>query len=195
MKSRYVAISLLMTVLIGCVEIQQFLYPGPADTEPVFNFNKNENLNDNVTTNGVDNGNANANANTGEIDVTAINRGEVGDIPAIANTIEEQLTDSGLRIFDVEPGSGDIPQPDSTVTVNYTGWLASDGTEFDSNDGIQFSLQSVIEGWTEGISTMQVGGTRRLIIPPDLAYGEAGRPPTIPASATLVFDVELLDFQ
>jgi hypothetical protein len=192
MKSWYLAISLPVAVLVGCVEIQQLLQPHPADTGPVFNFNKNENLNDNVSTNGAANDNGNAN---GEIDVAAINRGEVGDIPAISDTIEEQVTDSGLRIFDIEPGSGDIPQRDSIVTVNYTGWLASDGTEFDSNDEAQFSLQSVIEGWTEGISTMQVGGTRRLIIPPDLAYGEAGRPPAIPANATLVFDVELLAFE
>jgi FKBP-type peptidyl-prolyl cis-trans isomerase len=84
--------------------------------------------------------------------------------------------------------------PSSTtarVTVNYEGRLLN-GTRFDGNAGIQFNLDQVIKGWTEGLSTMKVGGRRQLIIPASLGYGAAGSQPNIPGNATLVFDVELL---
>jgi FKBP-type peptidyl-prolyl cis-trans isomerase FkpA len=79
------------------------------------------------------------------------------------------------------------------VTVHYTGWL-TDGSEFDSSAGddpVTFPLSGVIEGWTEGVGSMNEGGQRRLIIPAALAYGEQGRP-GIPGGATLIFDVDLL---
>jgi FKBP-type peptidyl-prolyl cis-trans isomerase len=108
------------------------------------------------------------------------------------------VTASGLQIIDIEVGSGDEAQAGQTVTVHYTGWLA-DGTKFDSSvdrgQPFSFSLGAgqVIPGWDEGVAGMKVGGTRRLMIPPDLAYGAQGRPPVIPANAELTFDVELLD--
>lgn len=107
-------------------------------------------------------------------------------------------TDSGLMYYDIEEGDGASPEEGQTVVVHYTGWL-EDGTKFDSSvdrgQPFEFVLGSgqVIPGWDEGVSTMQVGGKRQLVIPPDLAYGEQGAGGVIPPDATLVFDVELLE--
>jgi peptidylprolyl isomerase len=107
-------------------------------------------------------------------------------------------TPSGLRYHDVSPGQGKEATAGHAVSVHYTGWLPN-GEKFDSsrdrNEPFGFTLGAgqVIAGWDEGVVGMKVGGRRKLVIPPDLAYGTAGAPPAIPPGATLVFDVELLD--
>ena len=107
-------------------------------------------------------------------------------------------TESGLRYVDVSTGQGEEASPGRTATVHYTGWLTS-GKKFDSsrdrNEPFSFPIggQQVIAGWDEGVAGMQVGGRRKLVIPPELGYGAAGAPPDIPPNAILVFDVELLD--
>lgn len=109
---------------------------------------------------------------------------------------EVTTTASCLQIIDIEVGEGDAVQPGQRVSVDYTGYL-EDGTVFDSSvargQPIAFSLERVIQGWQEGIPGMQVGGKRRLIIPPELAYGEQGSGASVPPNATLIFDVQLLE--
>jgi FKBP-type peptidyl-prolyl cis-trans isomerase len=100
-------------------------------------------------------------------------------------------TPTGLRYRDLVVGPGASPSsPTARVTVNYEGRLL-DGTRFDGRDGVEFGLDRVISGWTEGLQSMRVGGRRQLIIPSNLGYGATARP-GIPANSILVFDVELL---
>jgi uncharacterized repeat protein (TIGR01451 family) len=101
-------------------------------------------------------------------------------------------TSSGLKYKVLVEGNGARPASSTArVKVNYEGWLL-DGTRFDGNKGMEFSLSGVIAGWTEGMQTMKVGGRTQFVIPGNLAYGAAGSPPKIGPNATLVFDVELL---
>lgn len=110
----------------------------------------------------------------------------------------EVTTPSGLKYTDEVVGNGPSPRPGQTAVVHYTGTLTN-GTKFDSSrdKGQPYSFvygqTPMIKGWDEGLSTMKVGGRRRLVIPPALGYGPAGRPPQIPGGSTLLFDLELLD--
>jgi FKBP-type peptidyl-prolyl cis-trans isomerase FkpA len=110
-------------------------------------------------------------------------------------------TPSGLQYEDTVAGSGAAASAGQHVTVHYTGWLYQNeqaGKKFDSskdrNEPFAFSLGAgqVIKGWDEGVQGMQVGGTRRLVIPPQLGYGARGAGGVIPPNATLLFVVELL---
>jgi FKBP-type peptidyl-prolyl cis-trans isomerase FkpA len=106
-------------------------------------------------------------------------------------------TPSGLTIEDTVLGEGTPACHGRDITVHYAGWLA-DGTQFDDSrekqDPFEFTLgkKEVMDGWEEGLRGMRVGGTRRLVIPPSLAYGSQGAGDTIPPDATLTFEVELL---
>jgi len=106
-------------------------------------------------------------------------------------------TPNGLTIEDIVLGAGAAAAPGRDITVHYAGWLA-DGTQFDSSkekqDPFEFTLgkSEVIAGWEEGLRGMKVGGKRKLVIPPQLAYGEEGAGDTIPPHETLTFEVELL---
>lgn len=131
----------------------------------------------------------------------------IGPIPiALAQTApaaepaptESNVTtlDSGLQYTEIEVGEGAIAQPGTLVVVHYTGTL-EDGTKFDSSFdrnwpfGFPLGQGQVIPGWEQGIAGMRVGGKRQLVIPPDLAYGDAEVGP-IPPNSTLIFEVELL---
>jgi peptidylprolyl isomerase len=106
-------------------------------------------------------------------------------------------TSSGLKYEDAEVGQGGSPTKGKQVTVHYTGTLEN-GKKFDSSRdrGQPFKfvigVGQVIKGWDEGVSSMKVGGKRKLVIPPDLGYGARGAGGVIPPNAVLHFDVELL---
>jgi peptidylprolyl isomerase len=111
-------------------------------------------------------------------------------------TGQEITTGTGLKYTDLKVGDGRSPHLGQSVQVNYTGWLEN-GKEFDSSakhgGPAQFSLgPGLIPGWNEALQTMKVGGKRRIITPPSLAYGTRGQPPNIPPNATLTFEIELL---
>ena len=117
--------------------------------------------------------------------------------PVITTTGDE--SPGALIVEDIVVGKGPAAKSGDQISVQYVGALYSDGTEFDTSwdtgQPFEFELGAggVIQGWDTGLEGMKVGGRRELVIPPDLAYGPTGQPPTIPPDATLVFVVDLLD--
>ena len=110
-------------------------------------------------------------------------------------------TASGLQYEDTTVGNGAEAKAGNTCVMHYTGWLwvnGAKGAKFDSSVDrgkpfvFQLGLGRVIKGWDEGVATMQVGGKRTLLIPPELGYGARGAAGVIPPNATLLFEVELL---
>jgi FKBP-type peptidyl-prolyl cis-trans isomerase FkpA len=118
--------------------------------------------------------------------------------PSLAPTTSAPYSQTDLVV-----GTGAVATAGSQVTVAYTGWLHDSsrpdakGTQFDSRPSFQFRLGTgaVIRGWDQGVPGMRVGGQRRLVIPPDLAYGSQSPGAPIPANATLVFDITLNNVQ
>ena len=125
------------------------------------------------------------------VDYTVQNEKEITDYIA-KNNLNAQKSDTGLYYVIDEPGTGEQPSITSNVTVAYKGYFTS-GKIFDQNkpEGINFNLQQVIKGWTEGIQYFKEGGSGILLVPSHLGYGSNGRP-GIPGGAVLVFDVKLI---
>ncbi|MFZ2126419.1 MAG: FKBP-type peptidyl-prolyl cis-trans isomerase [Candidatus Microsaccharimonas sp.] len=104
-----------------------------------------------------------------------------------------------MEIIDLVQGDGDMVPEHATITAHYTGALCSDGMIFESshdgNHPATFGLDQVIDGWTVGVPGMKVGGTRRLIIPSEMAYGSRRASSAIAPNSDLVFDIELIAVQ
>jgi len=121
------------------------------------------------------------------------------EIKDLTTAIKPQGMDVALRYVDIKEGEGDPIPPGGAAVIHCTGWL-TDGSKFysshdDSGQPLAGPLTNYIPGWQMGIPGMKAGGRRKLIIPYQLAYGEDGRPPVIPAKAMLIFDVEVLQVQ
>lgn len=106
--------------------------------------------------------------------------------------------ESGLLVEDLTLGAGTPVPPGAVVTVEFTAFLPN-GAVFDSTDtrggSVTWPLARMIRGWREGVPGMRVGGTRRIEVPSDLAYGAYGRPPHVPPHADLAFEITLLSFE
>ncbi len=121
----------------------------------------------------------------------------INKLKAEDSEIKAAESGTGLYYKVIEKGDAEsFPEATDVVKVHYTGTLI-DGTEFDSSvkrgQPAEFPLNRVISGWTEGLQLMSKGAKYRFYIPSDLAYGDQGRPGSIPPGATLIFDVELID--
>jgi len=119
--------------------------------------------------------------------------------PEVRDSLGAGPSTFSLAYIDVTAGTGELVKPSKYVTVKYTGYL-TDGTKFDSSEDhpnkepltFQYGMHKVIQGWDTGFEGMHIGGKRRVFIPYQLAYGESGRPPVIPAKSELVFDIEVV---
>jgi FKBP-type peptidyl-prolyl cis-trans isomerase len=118
-------------------------------------------------------------------------------LPGQGANSKEVVTRSGLRYTELKLGEGEEAKAGNTVEVRYVGWL-EDGVRFDASENpehpftFRIGIDDVIKGWHEGITGMKVGGKRRLVVPPDLGYGQQGAGQVVPPNATLIFEVELL---
>jgi|SRR5438034_4279042 len=117
-----------------------------------------------------------------------------------AGNTDKGGTTAALKIEDLKEGTGPAVRAGDTVEVHYTGWL-KDGKKFDSSldrkETLPFTVGAgnVIKGWDQGVIGMKVGGKRKLVIPPDLAYGKLGFGKVIPPDAELTFEIELMNIK
>ncbi len=131
--------------------------------------------------------------------VLSCNAGYPSAAPQYDDVTGDQLViqESGISVFDIALGDGNSPGPDDVVNVHYTGWL-TDGCVFDTSYSrgqvVRFPVGGVIPGFRDAILGMSVGGHRRVEIPPELGYGDAGAPGAIPPGATIIFDIVLESF-
>jgi len=128
---------------------------------------------------------------------TVLESASIGRFPGELVVGDWRESPTGLKWYDLEIGDGaEIASEDAVVELHYAGYLV-DGTRFDSSyengQPVRLPVDGFLPGWTEGLASMRVGGRRKLILPPSLAFGAVGSPPVIPPDATLVFDVEVLD--
>jgi FKBP-type peptidyl-prolyl cis-trans isomerase len=135
---------------------------------------------------------------------TDLNKLVDGTLPTAEDPNLKTIGGKGLKYRDIKEGDGALVTAGAGVLVDYIGWRFGDGVKFDSSWGgtpLAANLlpaaprAGVIAGWQEGIPGMKVGGIRKIVIPPGLAYGATGRLPQIPPDATLVFEVEVLQTQ
>jgi peptidylprolyl isomerase len=135
-------------------------------------------------------GGSSSNSSTAKADITVPN-GPTVQLPTGAPPTQ-------LQVKDLKTGTGPAAKAGDQVSVQYIGVLYDNGSKFDSSydHGQPFSFKlgsgQVIQGWDQGVAGMKAGGRRELIIPPNLAYGPQGQPPTIPPNATLVFVIDLV---
>jgi peptidylprolyl isomerase len=123
--------------------------------------------------------------------------------PLVSTEVREGISGGpatySLLYIDTQVGTGELVKAGKYLSVKYTGYLP-DGTKFDSSDDhpgkepitFQYGMHRVIQGWDTGFEGLKVGGKRRIFIPYQLAYGDAGRPPVIPAKSELIFDMEVV---
>jgi peptidylprolyl isomerase len=134
---------------------------------------------------------------TGAVEMTKSKLPPEANPPGVPVISGELKVDRDVQYIDEAIGTGAAPVAGKPVSVHYSGWL-TDGKGFDSSvergDPIKFNFGAgqVIKGWDIGLSSMRVGGKRRIIIPAELAYGDRGAGGAIPPGAVLVFDVELV---
>jgi hypothetical protein len=132
---------------------------------------------------------------TGPAPAITDDSGMTGTMPDVNDPSWKAQAD-GVKLWDVRTGQGAAVQAASNVQVFYTGWLASNGTVFDSrrspNPLAAFNVQNLIKGFQEGIAGMTPGGIRRVFIPSALGYGAAGSPPSIPPNSDLIFEIKLV---
>jgi FKBP-type peptidyl-prolyl cis-trans isomerase len=214
--STVTALVLIAVGVAGVVEYQQYTAQQAAAATKIKNLHATATANVQATGSAIAHVTATSEANakaTADVKVTATAVAKVlltatdgspiptsgpATPPAVSGTPITMTT--GLQYIDIKEGTGPAAKEGSTVDVEYTGWLQSSGKKFDSSydRGAQpfevspLGQANIIPGWNKGLVGMKAGGTRRLIISPDLAYGAQGSPPVIPANATLIFDVTVI---